>query len=121
MEKSAASAFDTVEVYIAAQPEAIRPLLLQVRESIIRTVPEAKEKISWGMPTFTLRGKNLVHFAAQKAHLGFYPGPETIAAFSFRLAGYKTSKGAVQFPYNATIPVDLICDMVHLSKSLLDE
>jgi uncharacterized protein YdhG (YjbR/CyaY superfamily) len=88
-----------VDEYIDAQPQSVRQILRRVRETIRAAMPEdAVEKISWQMPTFW-RGQNLIHFAAQKNHLGVYPGAKAMEHFAPRLTGYKTSKGAVQFPY----------------------
>jgi uncharacterized protein YdhG (YjbR/CyaY superfamily) len=72
-----------------------------------KSAPKASEKISWGMPTFHL-GENLVHFALMKNHIGFYPGADGVAAFTAELDGYKTSKGAIQFPLSKPVPYDLI-------------
>lgn len=97
----------SIDAYIAAQPEEIRPLLDQVRDKIRAVLPDAQERISWRMPTYW-KEHNIIHFAAYKKHLGLYPGPEAIEHFSDELKEYKTTKGAVQFPYNRTIPLDLI-------------
>jgi uncharacterized protein YdhG (YjbR/CyaY superfamily) len=80
--------------------------------TIRKVAPEAEEAISYQMPTFRLAGKNLVHFAAFKNHIGFYPVPTGIAAFKKELAAYKTSKGAVQFPLDQPLPLKLIARMV---------
>ena len=90
--------FRAINDYIAEQAESIQPLLKSVLKILRKTLPAAAEKISWQMPTFW-QGRNLIHFAAQKNHLGIYPGVEAMAHFAPRLAGYKTSKGAAQFPY----------------------
>ncbi len=74
---------------------------------IQEAAPEATETINYQMPTFVLHG-NLVHFAAQKKHIGFYPTPSGIEAFQAELAGYKSSKGAVQFPLDQPLPLELI-------------
>ena len=103
-----------IDEYIAAQPEEIQPVLRKVRETIRAAAPDAVEKISWGMPTFR-QGENLIHFFANKNHLGIYPG----ALESFpndltkRLAAYKTSKGAIRFPYDNRLDFDLIADITH--------
>lgn len=97
----------SIDAYIAAQPEEIQPLLNQVREKIREVLPDAQERISWRMPTFW-KEHNIIHFAAYKNHIGLYPGPEAIEHFSDALKDYKTSKGAAQFPYDRTIPLDLI-------------
>ena len=97
--------------YIAAQPAEIQPLLQAVRETIRSVIPEAREKVSWQMPTFW-QGENIVHFMACKNHIGFFPGGEAVAVFAGRLTGYKTSKGAIQFPYDKPIDHELIADIV---------
>jgi uncharacterized protein YdhG (YjbR/CyaY superfamily) len=100
----------TIDEYIAAQPEEIRPLLTQVRETIRAAAPEATEKISWRMPTFW-QGENLIHFAAFKKHLGIYPGDLSLNPCEDRLAGYHRTKGAVQFPYDKPVDFELIADI----------
>jgi len=99
--------FDDIDSYIASFPEETRALLEQVRSTISKAVPEAKETINYGMPTFTLSG-NLVHFAAFKNHIGFYPTPSGIEAFKKELSSYEGAKGSVQFPLTKPIPFDLI-------------
>lgn len=97
----------TIDEYIAAFPADVQEILQRVRETVRTAVPQATEAISYGMPTFKLEG-NLVHFGAAKNHLGFYPAPSGITAFEAELSSYKSSKGAVQFPYNQPIPYELI-------------
>jgi len=87
-----------IDEYIAALPANIRQDVQKVRQMIKMALPDATEKISWDMPTYW-KGRNLIHFAAHKNHLGIYPGAEAMAHFAPRLAKLKTSKGAVQFPY----------------------
>ena len=89
-----------IDEYIASQPANLQVLLLNVRMAIRQALPDAAEKISWQMPTYW-QGRNLIHFAAQKNHLGIYPGEEAMKHFAPRLIDYKTSKGAVQFPYKS--------------------
>ncbi len=102
---------NSIDEYIAAQPEEVRPLLQGIRETIRAVAPEATEKISWQMPTFW-QGENLIHFAAFKKHVGLYPGGEATTHFAERLAGYKTSKGAIQLPLGKPIDYELIADIV---------
>ncbi len=97
----------TIDSYIAAQPETIQQNLIEVRDMLREVLSDVKEKISWGMPTFYM-GQNIIHFAAHKKHLGIYPGPQAIEFFSGRLKDYKFTKGAIQFPYNEKIPLNLI-------------
>src|SRR4030042_1459121 len=96
-----------VDDYIAGFSEEIRVILTKLRKVIREAAPDASETISYQMPTFKLNG-NLVHFAAFKKHIGFYPTPSAITAFAKELASYKTSKGALQFPYDKPIPYELI-------------
>ncbi|MGC4020024.1 MAG: DUF1801 domain-containing protein [Muricomes sp.] len=101
----------TIQAYIGQYDGEIHERLTKLRNLVLECSPENTEKISWGMMTFVLN-KNLVHFAAQKHHIGFYPGPSAVEAFAPQLADYKSSKGAVQFPYNKEIPYDLVREMV---------
>lgn len=101
----------TIDDYISRFPPETQGLLRKVRETIQQAAPEAKEAIKYGMPTFVQQG-NLVHFAALKSHIGFYPAPATIIAFADELKPYKTSKGAVQFPYSQTLPIELLTRMM---------
>ena len=84
--------------YISGQPPERQALLQEVRLAIHQALPDAAEKLSYRMPTFW-QGRNLIHFAAQKSHLGVYPGAEAVAHFMPQLADYRTSKGAIQFPF----------------------
>ncbi|GLI12293.1 hypothetical protein MARBORIA2_13830 [Methanobrevibacter arboriphilus] len=102
---------DTIDEYISNYPENIQKILEKIRKTIKEVAPEATEKISWGIPTFYLN-KNLVHFAAYKKHIGFYPNPSGIENFKDDLSKYKTSKGTVQFQYDELIPYDLIRKIV---------
>lgn len=101
----------TIDQYIAGFPEEVQILLSELRSTIRQAAPQATEKISYQMPTFYLNG-NLVHFAAYKNHIGFYPTPSGIAAFQDELKGYKSSKGAVQFPIDEPLPLKLISKIV---------
>lgn len=103
--------FADINAYIAEFPEEIRVILLQVRTTIQQAAPEAKEAIKYGMPTYVLNG-NLVHFAAHKNHIGFYPAPSGIDPFIDELAVYRTGKGTIQFPTDKPIPFDLITKVV---------
>jgi uncharacterized protein YdhG (YjbR/CyaY superfamily) len=97
----------TIDEYIALYPPDIQKRLIQIRETIRKAAPKAIEKISWAMPTFWQK-ENLIFFAAQKRHIGLYPGAEGVAAFANELKEYKTSKGTIQLPYNKDLPLDLI-------------
>lgn len=101
---------ETIGEYIGRQPEEVQPLLCLVNETVRKALPDAVEKISWSMPTYWNK-RNLIQFAAFKKHIGLYPGPEAVEAFADRLQGYKTSKGAIQIPYDKPLPLDLIADI----------
>jgi uncharacterized protein YdhG (YjbR/CyaY superfamily) len=102
---------NNIDEYISNFPAEIQILLEQVRATIRKAAPEAKEAIKYGMPTFVLNG-NLVHFAAFKNHIGFYPVPTGIEAFKKELSVYKGGKGSVQFPLDKPMPLDLIIKIV---------
>ena len=100
-----------IDEYIRGFPQSIQEKLTQLRTLIHKHAPLAVEKISYQMPTFYLNG-NLVHFAAHTHHLGFYPTSSGISHFQKELSGYKSSKGAVQFPLDRPLPVELITRIV---------
>ena len=102
---------NSIDDYIADQPADVRPLLQAIRETIRATASDARKKIAWQMPTF-YQGENLVHFAAFKNHIGVYLGGEAVGVFAQRLAGYKTGKGAIQFPLDQPVDHKLIADIV---------
>ena len=97
----------TVEEYIQAQDETIQPVLRQLRAILQAALPEAEEKLSWSMPTYW-RGRNLIHFAAAKRHIGLYPGGEATAVFAEQLRGLDVSKGTIRLPYDRPLPEELI-------------
>ncbi|MDX2044909.1 MAG: DUF1801 domain-containing protein [Acidobacteriota bacterium] len=100
-----------IDEYIAGFPSEIQEKLETIRATIRKAAPKAEEAISYMIPTLKLHG-NLVHFAAYKNHIGFYPGAGGIAAFQEELAGYETSKGTVQFPLDKRLPLPLITKIV---------
>ena len=105
----AAKDFKSVDEYMAAQPEAMQAALERVRETILSAVPEAREQISYNMPTYTLNGKRLLYFAAWKKHFALYGASEPlVAAFADELAPYDVAKGTIRFPLSAPVPVRLI-------------
>ena len=96
-----------IDEYIAAQDEKIRPRLNEIRAVLQSALPEASERISWSMPTYW-KGRNIIHFAAFKKHLGLYPGGKATEVFAEELAGYDVSKGTIRLPYDRELPVELI-------------
>ncbi len=101
---------ETIAAYISSQPEHTQARLQQVYLTIKELLPNAVEKILWGMPTFW-EGRNLIHFAAGKEHIGLYPGTEALQVFADRLDGFKTTKGGIQLPNDEDLPLELIRDV----------
>ena len=96
-----------VDEYIAVQDEKIQPRLKEIRALLRHALPDAEERISWSMPTYW-KGRNIIHFAASKKHLGIYPGDEAQTAFAEELSGYDVSKGTIRIPYDRPLPAELI-------------
>jgi len=111
-----ANRYDTIDEYIASFPAEVQVILQELRATIRAAAPKAQEKISYQMPTFFQDG-NLVHFAAFKNHIGFYPAPRGIEAFQEELSVYKGAKGSVQFPINQPLPLDLVRRIVEFRVS----
>lgn len=103
--------FNSIDEYIATFPEEIQKILEELRATIKSAAPDAEEKISYQMPTFALKG-NLVHFAAYKNHIGFYPAPRGIEEFKQELSIYEGAKGTVRFPIDKPLPLELISRIV---------
>ena len=100
-----------IDGYIASFTREVQKILEELRATIRNAAPEAEETISYGIPTFTLNG-NLVHFAAYKNHIGFYPSPGGIEAFKKELSVYEGAKGSVQFPIEEPFPLSLVTKIV---------
>ncbi len=98
---------NTVDEYIDAQDAVVQPRLREVRAIIRTAIPEAQERMSWSMPTFW-RGRNILHFAASKKHLGLYPGGEATTVFAEELKDFDVSKGTIRIPWDRDLPVELI-------------
>jgi uncharacterized protein YdhG (YjbR/CyaY superfamily) len=107
-----AAAPSEVDGYIEAFPPGPRGAMKKVRALIRKVAPEAAESIAYGMPAYKLDGRPLVYFAGHAAHLGLYALPSAVVEFKQRLAGYKTSKGTIQFPYGEELPLGLIEDIL---------
>ncbi|MDR7000724.1 DUF1801 domain-containing protein [Neobacillus niacini] len=103
--------FKSINEYILQFPLDVQKTLQSLRELIKELAPDAEEKISYQMPTFYIYG-NLVHFAAYKNHIGFYPTSSGIANFKHEMSEYKSSKGAVQFPLDIPLPYELISKII---------
>ena len=97
----------TVDEYIDRQDAALQPRLREMRALLRQALPEAEERISWSMPTYW-KGRNIIHFAAAKGHLGLYPGGEATGVFAGELKGFEVSKGTLRLPYDQPLPAELI-------------
>ena len=97
----------TIDEYIAAQNEDVQVQLNHIRTILQNAIPDAEERISWSMPTYW-KGKNILHFAASKNHIGFYPGDEAVLEFVDKLDEFYVSKGTIRFPYNRKLPENQI-------------
>jgi uncharacterized protein YdhG (YjbR/CyaY superfamily) len=103
--------FTSIDEYIGTFPEDVKDILNNIRQTIKDAAPDAEEAIKYQMPTFVLHG-NLVHFAAFKHHIGFYPTPSGTETFKKELSPYKTAKGSIQFPIDQPLPMPLIRKIV---------
>ena len=97
-----------IDEYIAGFPNNVREILEQIRMTIREAAPDAEETISYQIPTFTLKGKYLIYFAAYKKHIGLYPAPRGVEKFKKELSLYEGGKGTVRFPLDKAIPFRLI-------------
>ena len=111
----------SIEGYKKKYPKNIQRILNDFKQVIMKLAPTAQETISYGIPTFDLNGKHLVHFAAFKKHIGFFPTPSSISVFKKELSGYKTSKGTVQFPLDEPVPFDLVKKIVRFRIKEVEE
>jgi len=100
-----------IDEYIAGFSKQVQEILEKLRATIRKAAPGAEETINYAIPTFTLNG-NLVHFAAFKNHIGFYPAPSGIEAFKKELSAYEGAKGSVQFPIDKPLPLSLVTKIV---------
>jgi len=110
--KSSKVKFGSIDEYIATFPENVQEIMQRLRETIKAAAPDAGEKISYNMPTFTVKGRYLVYFAGWKNHIAFYGAPRGNPEFKEDLSAYETGAGTLQFPYDKPIPYDLITKIV---------
>ena len=108
--------YKDIDEYISNYPVDVQKTLQKLRKTIQESAPQATEAISYGIPTFRLKG-NLVHFAAYDKHIGFYPASSGVEAFKDRLTGYETSKGTIRFPINEDLPWNIIKQIVKFRVS----
>lgn len=110
----------TIDEYLANVPESQREELQKLRKFIQHTVPEAEEAISYAMPTFKYKGKNLIHFAAFKDHMSIFPTPGSIEAVGNQLDSFKKAKGTIQFTEDNLVPEPVIKNMLLARKEKID-
>lgn len=111
----------TFNQYFGDFPDSVQAILQQIRETIAQEIPTATEAITYGIPTFKVRGKNLVHFGAYKNHIGFYPTPSGMESFAEQLAPYSSGKGSAQFPLDQPMPLELIREIVRFRLTQIPE
>jgi uncharacterized protein YdhG (YjbR/CyaY superfamily) len=104
--------FGSIDEYIASFPKDVQQILEQLRATVKAAAPEAGEKISYNMPTFTLNGTYLVYFAGWKNHIAFYGAPRGNPQFKEDLSAYESGQGTLQFPLNKPLPIGLITKIV---------
>lgn len=104
--------FTSIDEYIKTFPESVQKIMEQLRQTIRDAAPEAGEKISYNMPTFTLNGTYLVYFAGWKKHIAFYGAPRDNPGFKADLSAYESGAGTLQFPYDKPIPYELVTEIV---------
>ncbi len=109
--RSMKTEFHTIDEYIGTFPKDVQLVLQKLREIIRKAAPGAEEAISYQIPTFKLHG-NLVHFAAWKNHIGFYPTSSGVKVFKEELSRYEMTKGSIHFPLDKPLPVQLISKLV---------
>lgn len=110
--KSKKVGFSSIDEYIASFPKDVQKIMKQLRGTIKAAAPAAEEKISYDIPTFTLKGKYLVYFAGFKNHIGFYGAPRGNAEFKEDLSAYEAGQGTLKFPFDKPMPFDLITKIV---------
>jgi uncharacterized protein YdhG (YjbR/CyaY superfamily) len=108
---------NAVDEYIAGFPLNVQEKLSALRRHVLEIAPGAEERIAYGIPTYKV-GKNVFHFAGHQNHIGLYPGPQAIQAHAKQLAGFKTSKGAIQISFDQELPLALVTRLVKFNLSL---
>jgi uncharacterized protein YdhG (YjbR/CyaY superfamily) len=109
------TAFSTVDEYIESFSPAIQAKLKEIREYILKTLPELTESISYGMPAYKYKKKPIIYYAAHLNHLGIYALPNAHEHFKERLAKYKQGKGSIQISYAKPIPLKLVGELMHFN------
>ena len=106
--------YKNINEYIKDVPKEFLSKVKEMHALVKKLIPKGEESIKYGMPTIELNGKNFIHFAAMKGHLGFYPAPSGVKAFDDELVkkGISYSKGCIRFPYSKPLPTPLITKII---------
>ena len=104
--------YKDIDSYIADFPVEVQAKLSKLRTEISRLVPEATEAIKYGIPTFVLDGKNLIHFGGYNDHIGLYPTPDVLDHFEAELEPYRSGKGTARIPLDQELPLKLVAKLV---------
>ena len=101
--------YESVDQYIATQPDPTKSILEQVRRAIRKAIPKAEECISYNMPTYKLNKKAVIYFAGWKNHYSIYPASSNIVdSLKLELVPYEIRNGTIKFPYSMPAPSRLI-------------
>lgn len=109
-----------VQEYIANTTAEQQLEFKRIQTIMYGLVPDAKEVISYGIPTFKYKGKYLLYFGAFKSHMSVFPTPQPVEKLSNRLKDYTVSKGTIQFTSDKPLPEDVLTDMIMLRKAMID-
>jgi len=112
--------FISTDEYIASFPEDVQIKLTQIRNALKQAVPKAHEVISYNMPAIKTT-KVVVYYAGYKNHIGYYPTAEPMVVFKDKLSKYKTSKGAIQFPMDEDLPLELIKEIAVFREKAVED
>jgi uncharacterized protein YdhG (YjbR/CyaY superfamily) len=104
--------FNSIDEYISSFPDDVQKIMKKLRMTIKAAAPEAGEKISYNMPTFTMNGTYLVYFAGWKNHIAFYGAPRGNPEFKLDLSAYESGQGTLKFPYDKPLPLGLVTKIV---------
>lgn len=104
--------FTSIDEYIATFPKDVQKILDELRGTIKAAAPDAKENISYNIPTFTLNDKYLIYFAGWKKHISIYPIPSGTQEFNKEVSQYVEGKGTLKFPIDQPLPLELITEIV---------
>lgn len=110
-----------VSDYIASLDEPVRGVLAAIEARVHELVPEVDEKVSYGMPTLTYRGKGLISPQQTAKHLSLFPhSSDIVPQVQDDLPGFSLSKGAIRFSVEKPIPPDVLDRVILLRREEID-